>query len=124
MDTILREDEPEVIEVRVWNDTVANLILMAFGTASPDILLSIVEVAAHHFESGKLGPATIVGSAAFNLLIITSVCMVALPAGEIKRVHRFKVSFFCIAFKYHMNNIRGTNNLFTEINGVILASFS
>lgn len=92
MNTILREDQPEVIEVRVWNDTVANLILMAFGTASPDILLSIVEVAAHNFEAGKLGPDTIVGAAAFNLLIITSVCMVALPPTETKRVHRLKVS--------------------------------
>lgn len=91
LDDILKENEPEIIEVRVWNDTVANLILMAFGTASPEILLSIVEVVAHHFESGKLGPATIVGSAAFNLLIITSVCMLALPAGATKRVHRLKV---------------------------------
>ncbi|KAK7592838.1 hypothetical protein V9T40_007590 [Parthenolecanium corni] len=91
LDYVLKEDEPEIIEVRVWNDTVANLILMAFGTASPEILLSIVETVAHNFESGKLGPATIVGSAAFNLLIITSVCMLALPDEEVKRVHRLRV---------------------------------
>ncbi|XP_065212113.1 sodium/calcium exchanger Calx-like isoform X2 [Planococcus citri] len=90
-ESILKEDEPEIIEVRVWNDTVANLLLMAFGTASPEILLSIVETVAHNFESGKLGPSTIVGSAAFNLLIITSICILALPPGEIKKVHRMKV---------------------------------
>lgn len=94
LDYVLKEDEPEIIEVRVWNDTVANLILMAFGTASPEILLSIVETVAHNFESGKLGPATIVGSAAFNLLIITSVCMLALPDEEVKRVHRLRVNIY------------------------------
>lgn len=95
MDSILKEDEPEIIEVRVWNDTVANLILMAFGTAAPEILLSIVEIVAHNFvPTVNLGPKTIVGSAAFNLLIITSVCMVALPPGETKKVVRLKVSVY------------------------------
>lgn len=88
----MKEDEPEVIEVRVWNDTVANLTLMALGTSAPEILLSVIEIVGHGFESGKLGPATIVGSAAFNLLIITSVCMLALPLGDIRRIQRFKVS--------------------------------
>lgn len=94
LDYVLKEDEPEIIEVRVWNDTVANLILMAFGTASPEILLSIVETVKNDFQVDEhsLGPATIVGSAAFNLLIITSVCMLALPDNEVKRVHRLRVS--------------------------------
>ncbi|XP_054286263.1 sodium/calcium exchanger 2-like isoform X1 [Macrosteles quadrilineatus] len=87
----LREDEPEVIEVRVWNDTVANLTLMALGTSAPEILLSVIEIVGHNFESGKLGPGTIVGSAAFNLLIITSVCMMALNVGDTRRIERFKV---------------------------------
>lgn len=52
----LREDEPEVVEVRVWNDTVANLTLMALGTSAPEILLSVVEIVGHNFESGALGP--------------------------------------------------------------------
>lgn len=52
----MREDEPEVVEVRVWNDTVANLTLMALGTSAPEILLSVVEIVGHNFESGALGP--------------------------------------------------------------------
>ncbi|XP_046660345.1 sodium/calcium exchanger 3-like isoform X1 [Homalodisca vitripennis] len=87
----LREDEPEVVEVRVWNDTVANLTLMALGTSAPEILLSVVEIVGHNFESGALGPGTIVGSAAYNLLIITSVCMLALEVGDTRRIARFKV---------------------------------
>ncbi|XP_052131928.1 sodium/calcium exchanger 1-like [Frankliniella occidentalis] len=86
----LREDEPEVIEVRVWNDTVANLTLMALGTSAPEILLAIVEIVGNGFNAGELGPGTIVGSAAFNLLVITAICMCGV-AGETKRVARIKV---------------------------------
>lgn len=88
----LQEDEPEVVEVQVWNDTVANLTLMALGTSAPEILLSVVEIVGHNFQAGALGPGTIVGSAAYNLLIIPSVCMLALEAGDSRRIVRFKVS--------------------------------
>ncbi|KAK3913550.1 Sodium/calcium exchanger 2 [Frankliniella fusca] len=86
----LREDEPEVIEVRVWNDTVANLTLMSLGTSAPEILLAIVEIVGNGFEAGDLGPGTIVGSAAFNLLVITAICLCGV-AGETRRVARIKV---------------------------------
>lgn len=35
---------PEYIEVTVWNDTVANLTLMALGSSAPEILLAIIEI--------------------------------------------------------------------------------
>lgn len=79
------------MEVRIWNDTVANLTLMALGTSAPEILLSVIEIVGHHFEAGKLGPGTIVGSAAYNLLIITSVCMLVLNVGEVRHIARYKV---------------------------------
>ncbi|KAF8770675.1 Sodium/calcium exchanger 2 like protein [Argiope bruennichi] len=85
------ELEPEVIEVKVWNDTVANLTLMALGSSAPEILLSIIEIVGNNFESGALGPGTIVGSAAFNLLVICGVCIMALPAGETRRIRAFSV---------------------------------
>ena len=59
--------------VRVWNSTVANLTLMALGSSAPEILLSVIELMTNKFYSGELGPSTIVGSAAFNLLIIIAV---------------------------------------------------
>lgn len=34
--------EPEMVEVRIWNGTVANLTLMALGSSAPEILLSII----------------------------------------------------------------------------------
>lgn len=62
---------------QIWNATVANLTLMALGSSAPEILLSVIEITTGGFFSGELGPSTIVGSAAFNLLIIIAVCIVA-----------------------------------------------
>jgi len=67
------------VEVEVWNSTVANLTLMALGSSAPEILLAVVETISLKFEAGDLGPGTIVGSAAFNLLFITAICISALP---------------------------------------------
>ena len=36
--------KPQVISVRIWNETVSNLTLMALGSSAPEILLSIIEV--------------------------------------------------------------------------------
>ena len=57
------------LTVRVWNGTVANLTLMALGSSAPEILLSVIEICGNSFYSGELGPSTIVGSAAFNLMV-------------------------------------------------------
>ena len=38
------KDEPDVLEVRIWSDAVANLTLMALGSSAPEILLSCIEV--------------------------------------------------------------------------------
>lgn len=48
-------------EIKLWNDTVANLTLMALGSSSPEILLSVIEVCGQGFLAGDLGPGTIVG---------------------------------------------------------------
>jgi len=67
---------------KVWNATVANLTLMALGSSAPEIILSVLEILGNDFYSGDLGPSTIVGSAAFNLLIIIAVCIIAIPPGD------------------------------------------
>lgn len=88
------------IEVKVWNDTVANLTLMALGSSAPEILLSCIEIIGNNFVSGALGPSTIVGSAAFNLLVIIAVCVFAIPSPDIRRIKAIKVfsitAFFAI----------------------------
>jgi len=66
------------IDVPIWNATVANLTLMALGSSAPEILLSVLgTVQAIEEEPSALGPATIVGSAAFNLLVISGLSIYA-----------------------------------------------
>jgi len=94
---------PEVIEVPVWNGTVANLTLMALGSSAPEILLSVIEIVGKNFEAGELGPGTIVGSAAFNLLVISAVCVVGVPKGETRRIDIivvFAITAFFSVFAY------------------------
>ena len=97
---VQRNGHIEEVQVKVWNDTVANLSLMALGSSAPEILLSVIEIVGNDFKSGDLGPSTIVGSAAFNLLVITAVCMVSIPSGQSKRIKSIKVfgvtSFFSV----------------------------
>jgi Ca2+/Na+ antiporter len=71
--------------VSVWNPTIANLTLMALGSSAPEILLSVIETVTNlGKEPGELGPSTIVGSAAFNLMVITAVTISCIPTGTIK----------------------------------------
>lgn len=75
-----------MLEVPVWNPTMANLTLMAFGSSAPEIILSVLEAVKDLGKpSGDLGPSTIVGSAAFNLLIISAVSIAAID-GDVKKV--------------------------------------
>ena len=53
--------------------------------------LSCIEIVGNGFEAGELGPGTIVGSAAFNLLAICAVCIVAIPDGETRRINQIVV---------------------------------
>ncbi|XGW01494.1 hypothetical protein V3C99_013989 [Haemonchus contortus] len=85
--------DPMEVNVRIWNDTVSNLTLMALGSSAPEILLSIIEVIAKKFEAGDLGPNTIVGSAAFNLFMIIAICVAVIPNGEVRRQKHLDVFF-------------------------------
>ena len=44
------------VEVRVWNDTIANLTLMALGSSAPEIILNVIEIIGSNFVAGELGP--------------------------------------------------------------------
>lgn len=86
--------DKQVISVRIWNETVSNLTLMALGSSAPEILLSIIEIYAQDFQSGDLGPGTIVGSAAFNLFVIIAICVWVIPSPEVKKIKHLRV--FCV----------------------------
>ncbi|XP_044162489.1 sodium/calcium exchanger 2 isoform X1 [Bufo gargarizans] len=85
--------ETSVATVRIWNETVSNLTLMALGSSAPEILLSVIEVCGHNFQAGELGPATIVGSAAFNMFVIIAICVYVIPNGESRKIKHPRVFF-------------------------------
>jgi len=86
-----RTGKTQVIIVKVWNETVANLTLMALGSSAPEIMLSVIEIWARGFKSGDLGPGTIVGSAAFNLFMIIGLCMYVIPDDEVRKIKHLRV---------------------------------
>ncbi|TNN19719.1 Sodium/calcium exchanger 1 [Schistosoma japonicum] len=88
-----KNGETQTISVRIWNETVSNLTLMALGSSAPEILLSVIEIIGKNFEAGDLGPGTIVGSAAFNLFVIIGVCIIVVPDGQIRRIKHLSVFF-------------------------------
>ncbi|ESO85659.1 hypothetical protein LOTGIDRAFT_107505 [Lottia gigantea] len=87
------DGDTTVVNVRIWNETVSNLSLMALGSSAPEILLSVIEICGNKFEAGELGPSTIVGSAAFNLFIITAICVYCIPSSEVRRIKHLGVFF-------------------------------
>ncbi|XP_033962383.1 solute carrier family 8 member 4b isoform X1 [Pseudochaenichthys georgianus] len=97
--TIKRSNgETTTATVRIWNETVSNLTLMALGSSAPEILLSVIEVCGHDFEAGSLGPSTIVGSAAFNMFVIIALCVYVVPDGETRKIKHLRVFFVTAAW--------------------------
>jgi len=84
--------------VQLWHPTVTNLTLLALGSSAPEICLALINTLStlDADQPGQLGAATIVGSASFNLLVVTAVCIVAPPPGELRRVSSIRV-FLCTA---------------------------
>ncbi|XP_045563879.1 sodium/calcium exchanger 3 isoform X2 [Salmo salar] len=90
--------ETTTATIRIWNETVSNLTLMALGSSTPEILLSVIEVCGHDFVAGELGPSTIVGSAAFNMFVIIGLCVSVIPEGETRKVKHLRVFFVTAAW--------------------------
>ena len=56
------------------------------------------------FKSGELGPSTIVGSASFNLFVITAICIISIPKKNegnnesgVRRIKAIKVGTWGVA---------------------------
>ncbi|CAL1398616.1 unnamed protein product [Linum trigynum] len=73
---------------KVWNYTIADISLLAFGTSFPQISLATIDAIRNigNRYAGGLGPGTLVGSAAFDLFPIHAVCVVVPKAGELKKI--------------------------------------
>lgn len=72
------------VSIPVWNPTMANLTLMAFGSSAPEILLNTIETikTLDSDRASELGIATIIGSASFNFLVITGISIAAVSEEE------------------------------------------
>lgn len=85
------------MEEMYWNPTIANLTLMALGSSAPEIILSLADTMGTLGDiPSELGPQTIVGSAAFNLLVISAVSIMAVK--EIKSIKMLGVFITTAAF--------------------------
>ncbi|KAI8574757.1 hypothetical protein RHMOL_Rhmol01G0378700 [Rhododendron molle] len=78
----------DVRQEKVWNYTIADITLLAFGTSFPQISLATIDAIRNlgNLYAGGLGPGTLVGSAAFDLFPIHAVCVVVPKAGELKKI--------------------------------------
>merc|ERR550534_745688 len=83
---------------KVWNETIATLTLMALGSSAPEIFLAMIDIVKKDFHFGGLGPSTIVGSAAFNLLVIVAVCILVIPEDEVRVVKKLPVLYVTAFF--------------------------
>ena len=74
---------------KVWNYTIANITLLAFGTSFLQISLATIDAIRNigNLYAGGLGLETLVGSAAFDLFPIHVVCVVVLKALELKKIY-------------------------------------
>ena len=57
----------------------------------------ILEMVGGEMFAGELGPSTVVGSAAFNLFVISAVCVYCIPDGEVRgqlRIPNFERQLF------------------------------
>jgi len=73
---VLRLEEP------VWREGIAYVTLLAVAAAAPEIFLCFYSTfkdrhPGSQLKSSAIGPLTLIGSAAFNLLIVGAISMVA-----------------------------------------------
>lgn len=95
---VMDKERDRLVTKHRWNDTIANLSLLALGSSAPEILLASVETASSGFYSGALGPNTIVGSASFNLFVIIAVCNLCIAENEVRKIDAISVFHVTAAF--------------------------
>lgn len=91
------EGKRMMIGIPVWNARMANVTLVALASAAPELFLCFFSTFAD-IESvpQDIGPMALVGSASFNLLVVTGVSI--LTISEVKRVFRLNLFVATAAF--------------------------
>merc|ERR1719376_1239678 len=78
------------IVVRIWNETLANM-LMILGTLSPFIFIGLIELFANRFHPGDFGIHVTLISSAFTAFIAIGVLICSPPAGELRKSKNSKI---------------------------------
>ena len=82
---VLRLKNKATVSVRVWNETVANLTLMALGSSAPEILLAVIEICGNNFFSGAL---------VFDLFLLSVYFLFIFFSHFIGSLHNCRISSF------------------------------
>ncbi|CAF2093162.1 unnamed protein product [Brassica napus] len=113
---------------KVWNFTIADISLLAFGTSFPQISLATIDAFRNMGEryAGGLGPGTLVGSAAFDLFPIHAVCVLMPKAGELKKISDLGVwlvelvwSFWAYIWLYIILEVVWSPNVVTLVEALL-----
>jgi len=84
--------------VKIWNDTMVYLFVVSSSNL-PVILLNIYAlIFKDGMYSGDLGPATVVGSSSFHILIVVAICVVSIPEGEVRIIKDVAVVSVFVGF--------------------------
>lgn len=92
-----QEGKSMMVDVPVWNSRIVNVALLALGSAAPEIFLSFFSTVTN-IESvpNALGPMVLIGSASFNLLVVSGISILAVS--EIKKVANLSAFLMTFAF--------------------------
>lgn len=96
----VKRDDGSHVEILVWNKTVSNLSLMALGSSAPEIMLAVVGIIGNDYRAEDLGPGTIVGSAAFNMLMIIAICVSITPSKIVEEINVLYITAFFSVWAY------------------------
>lgn len=96
----VKRDDGSHVQILVWNKTVSNLSLMALGSSAPEIMLAVVGIIGNDYRAEDLGPGTIVGSAAFNMLMIIAICVSITPSKIVEEINVLYITAFFSVWAY------------------------
>lgn len=118
----------QMVVVCVWNQTIANLSLIALGGSASEVFLAFIQIISNEYKAEELGPSESVASAAFNLMVIIGVHLLdsaqrqpphpvpaRLPRGLI--LGRFRLR---VAFHHHVGHFTGRDR---SVGGVAYSQF-
>ena len=88
--------------------------------SAPEIFLTIIGIIGNGFQNDELGSNLIIGSGAFNILVITAISICVIPAGETRKIEKYplflvSVFFSMLAFVWLLIILRLVSPVVVEV---------